>query len=211
MADQARRRGCRIRLLRAARLLGRPALPPPHVAVSPMADRPHRGAACGDEQVQSTSVWGPTIRRSRRLSGPPKKAAACLTSITRWPCRRSGGPPEQSSGFRPRGNDGNLSQILRSAGLHRGSPPSESGGFRNARFYWVFRTSRLGGGEGGILSSSPGPSKNGSKINVFRTTDLGCVYRQYVPEPAAQLKRIRLDGKRFPPSWSANRSRRKVA
>jgi hypothetical protein len=152
MADQARRRGCRIRLLRAARLLGRPALPPPHVAVSPMADRPHRGAACGDEQVQSTSVWGPTIRRSRRLSGPPKKAAACLTSITRWPCRRSGGPPEQSSGFRPRGNDGNLSQILRSAGLHRGSPPSESGGFRNARFYWVFRTSRLGGGEGGILT-----------------------------------------------------------
>ena len=35
-------------------------------------------------------------------------------------------------------------------GLHRGSPPSESGGSRNARFYWVFRTSRSGGGEGGI-------------------------------------------------------------
>src|SRR6202051_3264076 len=35
-------------------------------------------------------------------------------------------------------------------GLHRGSPPPESGGSRNARFYWVFRTSQLAGGEGGI-------------------------------------------------------------
>jgi hypothetical protein len=54
------------------------------------------------------------------------------------------------------------------------------------------------GGEGGILSPSPGSSKNGTNINVFRTTSAGCVYRQYVPEPAAQLKRIRLNGKRYP-------------
>jgi hypothetical protein len=69
----------------------------------------------------------------------------------------------------------------------------------------------MSGGEGGILSHSPGPSKNGSKINVFRTTDVGCVYRQYVLEPVARLKRIRPDGKRFPPSWSANTERGKVA
>jgi hypothetical protein len=69
-----------------------------------------------------------------------------------------------SSGFRRRGNDGNLCQILRSAGLHRGSPPSESGGSRNARFYWVFRTSRLGGGEGGIRTPVilPSPTDFGS-------------------------------------------------
>jgi hypothetical protein len=44
------------------------------------------------------------------------------------------------------------------AGLHRGSPPSESGGSRNARFYWVFRTSRLGGGEGGIRTPISAPA-----------------------------------------------------
>jgi hypothetical protein len=33
-------------------------------------------------------------------------------------------------------------------GLHRPNPVAS----RNARFYWVFRTSRSGGGEGGILT-----------------------------------------------------------
>jgi hypothetical protein len=43
--------------------------------------------------------------------------------------------------------------------LHRGSPPSESGGSRNARFYWVFRTSRSGGGGRDSSPPSPGASK----------------------------------------------------
>jgi hypothetical protein len=55
-------------------------------------------------------------------------------------------------------------------------------GFCKGLVYWVFEPSSAFGGEGGILSHSPGPSKNGSKINVFRTTDLGCVYRQFVPK-----------------------------
>jgi hypothetical protein len=63
--------------------------------------------------------------------------------------------------------------------------------------------SKIGGGEGGILSSSPERLENGSKISVFRTTLAGCVYRQYVPEPVSHLKRIRADCKRFPPSCTS--------
>jgi hypothetical protein len=36
----------------------------------------------------------------------------------------------------------------------RGSPPSESGGSGNALIYRAFRTSRTGGGEGGILTKN---------------------------------------------------------
>lgn len=39
----------------------------------------------------------------------------------------------------------------------------------------------------------------------FQTTAAGCVCRQYVPEPASQLKRIRANGKRFPPSCAWRR------
>src|ERR1700722_1512761 len=61
-------------------------------------------------------------------------------------------------------------------------------------FYGAFSKPFYGGGEGGILCLGPWGLENGRKINVFRTTAVGCVYRQYVPEPTARLKWIRPDG-----------------
>ena len=74
-------------------------------------------------------------------------------------------------------------------GLHR-----QTRACKKALFYGAFSKPFYGGGEGGILCLGPWGLENGRKINVFRTTAVGCVYRQYVPEPTARLKWIRPDG-----------------